>query len=104
MSHIPAESAFLIQDSSLGLVRRGCPPSSIIMSFRMFSSYVSCSSLVNPMSRTRTMWKLATVSRVSFNHKSQNSSLHSALAIARQNKGTLVTAPRSPPWLSRTWL
>ena len=44
------------------------------------------------MSRTRTRKKFATDSSVSLSQRSQNSSLHSALAMARQKVGTLVTA------------
>ena len=39
------------------------------------------------------MKNLLMVSEFSFPQSSQNSSLHSALAIARQKRGTLVTAP-----------
>ena len=44
------------------------------------------------------MKKLATLSSFSLPQMSQNSSLHSALAMARQKRGTLVTAPAISAW------
>ena len=63
---MPAESAFLIQDSSDGLVGLAMAPSSFMISFNTFSSYCICSSEVNPMSNTRTIWKFLIVSFVLF--------------------------------------
>jgi len=93
MSHMPAESAFLIHDSSDGLVGRAMPPSSVMISVKTFSSYCICSSEVYPIRRTRTIKKFFIDSSVSLPHISQNSSLHSAFAMARQKSGTFVTAP-----------
>ena len=53
------------------------------------------------------MKKLATVSSFSLLQRSQKSSLHSALAMARQKRGTLVTAPAISAWpisrMALTW-